>query len=50
MGQSGRGVSQVLSDGCCSTGLLKGDKEKALGLKTNCYQFGPGSNNLSHTI
>lgn len=45
MGQSGRGVSQVLSDGCFSAGLLKGDKEKAL----DCYRFSPGQNNLSHT-
>lgn len=40
MGQGGRGVSQVISDSCCWTGLLKGDKEKALGIKANCYRFG----------
>lgn len=29
MGHGGGGASQLVSDGCCRTRLLKGDKEKA---------------------
>lgn len=42
MGQRGGGASQVISDSCCWTGLLKGDKKRALGVNADSYQFVPG--------